>query len=82
MYQRSVPNFDNFKALSKKTKAGRDIGVFQYTSTTGKHDYLNYFILTDINSKELLFNYNIEACNCNKISNDFFIMLNSINQIQ
>ncbi len=82
LYKRSVPNFANFSMAKKKTKSGKDIAAFYYTSTSPERDLYNFFVLSTLDSRELVFTLH---CNIENVPNygvKFMNILNSIDILE
>ncbi len=78
LHQRSVPNFANCTVAKKKTKSGKDIAAFHYTSTSPVRDLYNFFVLTSLEGRELTITLHCDVKNIPKFGMKFMNVLNSV----
>lgn len=78
IYRRSVPNFSNSKIAKNKTKSGKEMAAFYYTSTAPNRDLYNFFILSSVDGKELTITMHCNAQNIPDYGVKFMHFLNSI----
>lgn len=81
-YQRSVAGFANSKLAIKTLEGDRKIGTFHYTSTSIDRDWLNFFVLLEIEGKEAVITLHCFAEDSPLLGIKFMQVLNSIRYLQ
>ncbi len=81
LYQRSVPNFGNCNIAKKKTKSGKDLAAFYYTSTSPTRNLYHFFVLTSLEGRELTITLHCSIQHIPDYGVEFMNVLNSIDVV-
>ncbi len=82
LHQRSVPHFSNCTVAKKKTKSGKDIAAFYYTSTSPVRDLYNFFVLTSLEGRELTMTLHCDVKNIPEFGMKFMSVLDSMDVLE
>ena len=81
-YQRSVAGFANSQLAIKTLYCSRKIGTFHYTSTSIDRDWLNFFVLLEVDGQEAVITLHCSREDSPLLGMKFMQVLNSIRYLQ